>query len=132
MSKLELTLEDWEAHDTSSLEFEEKPNPNAEWDYAYSTDFRSTTVFKHLRDYMQPDTDITLWETIYAILRVLPDAPLSTEAYMTGLVILEVAEQIPWHHPSQRRLAQVVHVLTTSSKLSKGHETVSSSFDHCY
>ena len=127
MSTLELTLEDWETNDTSTQEYSQEAKPNAKWEYACTTDFRGTTVFRSLQDFLQPDTEKTLWETIEAISTILPDAPLSTEAYVVGGIFLEIAEQIPWHHPSQMKLAQVVQALTTSSKLSYNSQTVSPS-----
>ncbi|KAJ5349540.1 hypothetical protein N7541_007267 [Penicillium brevicompactum] len=118
MSTLELTLEDWETNDTSTQEYSQEAKPNAKWEYSCTTDFRGTAVFRSLQDFLQPDTEQTLWETIETISTILPDAPLSTEAYVVGGIFLEIAEQIPWHHPSQMKLAQVVQALTTSSKLS--------------
>ena len=115
-------------HDNSTQDFIQEPNPNAKWDYACTTDFRGTTFFKHLRDFLQPDTDKALWDTIDSILEIIPEAPLSSEVLIAGQISLEIAEQIPWDHPSQMRLAQVMQALATSPKISEGAGTVSTLF----
>lgn len=124
MSALELKFAAWEMHDHSTKDVIDDSDTGKKYCYSRTTDFRGTTVFKILREFVQPATEQTLWGTIHDIRAILPDAPLSTEACITGDIILEIADQIPWHHPSQLRLAQIAHLLTTSSKLSESSETV--------
>lgn len=127
MSTLELKLEDWDVHDHSTKDVVDDLKTGTRWGYSRTTDFRGTVVFTHLSDFLQPNAEKSLWETVESISYILPDAPTSMEACITGDIILEIAEQIPWHHPSQLRLAQIAQVLTTSSKLSYNSQTVSPS-----
>lgn len=83
-----------------------------------TTDYSDTKVFNLLKDFFQPDTQNTLQGTVEVILKLLPDdAPMSNEVAGVADVCLEMAEQIPYHHPSQIKLARVVEELSRSSKV---------------
>lgn len=81
MLSLYLKLEDHDIQDTSTQDFNRGPVPNATYEYASTTDFRETSVFKILQNFLQSDTKTSLDDAVWAILELIPDAPLSTEAY---------------------------------------------------
>jgi hypothetical protein len=123
MTSLTLNLEDWDFHEQSSGDMVDdlsQPDEKAEYRYAGTTDFRGTTVFQILKDFLQPDTETSLETTVESILKIVPDAPLSDEVAMVGDIVLELAEQIPYRHPSQVKLARVMEGLTTSPKFMSG------------
>jgi hypothetical protein len=123
MSSLTLNLEDWDFHEQSSGDMVDdlsQPDEKAEYRYAGTTDFRGTVVFQILNDFLQPDTETSLETTVESILKIVPDAPLSDEVAMVGDIVLELAEQIPYHHPAQMKLARVMEGLMTSPKFMSG------------
>lgn len=84
------------------------------------------TIFRLLRDYLQPDTTMTLESTARSILALLPDsapheAPHSYDVYDFGGVCIELSEQIPYHHPSQLKLVGLLELLGQSTKLGQIH-----------
>lgn len=71
-----------------------------------------------LRDFLQPTTALSLRSTACSILDVLPDkAPNSTEVWCFGETCIDLAEQIPYNHPSQVKLAALLEYLGKSTKL---------------
>ncbi|KAF7594723.1 hypothetical protein BBP40_008430 [Aspergillus hancockii] len=123
MSTLQLQLEDWDVHDQSTQDVVDElaeTDRKAEYRYARTTDFRGTKVFRILDDFLQPDTETSLEVAVKAILEFIPDAPLSDEVALVGDIVLELAQQIPYHHPSQVKLARVMEGLTTSPKFISG------------
>jgi hypothetical protein len=130
MSKLQLKLKGWgtenqptESIDTdASVSTESKPISrfdDGEFGYRYveTTEYSQEKVFQVLNDYLQPDTKMSLDSAVHSILALLPEKePLSTEVWSVGEVVLQLAEQIPYHHPSQIKLARLMEGLTRSPK----------------
>ncbi|GIK03849.1 hypothetical protein Aspvir_007924 [Aspergillus viridinutans] len=131
MSKLDLKLGGWgeenqpkDSIDTDApVSSESKPISRFdghEFGYRYvgTTDYSQEKVFQILNDYLQPDTKTSLDSAVHWILALLPEKePLSTEVWDVGEVVLQLAEQIPYHHPSQIKLARFMEELTLSPKL---------------
>jgi len=77
-----------------------------------------TKVFQILQEFLQPDTKTSLEAAAQSILALLPEnAPLSNEVSGAGEVCLELVDQIPYHGPSQIKLARLVGELSRSAKL---------------
>lgn len=92
-----------------------KPIPRNIW--AGGTDYSDARVAAILRDFLQPDTKLTVLEAAKAILVLIPaNASEYAEVCSFGEICVELAEQIPYHHPSQLKLAQLLHFLSTSPK----------------
>ncbi|CAD6574896.1 MAG: hypothetical protein ASARMPRED_006969 [Alectoria sarmentosa] len=82
------------------------------------TDILTHETFDILCEYLQPDTALTLASTTQSILDLLPEkAPHSTEVWSFGDTCIEVAEQIPYHHPSQLKLVGLLKYPGKSTKL---------------
>jgi len=70
-----------------------------------------------LQGFLQPSSRLTIKDTAQSILALLTkDAPVSTEVWDFGETCIEIAEQIPYHHPSQIKLAALFEELGKSSK----------------
>lgn len=92
--------------------------------YAYknvgTTAFSESKVFLILRDYLQPDSKTSLESAVQSILSLIPEnASMSNEVCLVGEVCLELAEQIPYHHPSQLKLVRIVEELSRSAKFTE-------------
>ena len=75
-------------------------------------------VFAVLRDFLQPDTAIPIKSAVKSILDLLPaEAAESDAIWSFGEVCLEIAEQIPYSHPSQIKLALLLEQMGQSHKL---------------
>ncbi|KAL1872447.1 hypothetical protein VTK73DRAFT_1525 [Phialemonium thermophilum] len=75
-------------------------------------------IFAILSDFLQPYSQMTISSAATAVLDLLPsNAPLSTEVWVTGELVLELAEQIPYNHPSQVKLAKMMEQMRWSSKI---------------
>ena len=73
-----------------------------------------------LRDFLQPDTAVLLETTANKILDLLPDkSPNSNDVWVFGEICIELAEQIPYHHPSQLKLAGLLELLGKSTKIGR-------------
>ncbi|GIJ91228.1 hypothetical protein Asppvi_010193 [Aspergillus pseudoviridinutans] len=130
MSKLELNLEGWgeknqltESIDTNAPVSSESKSISrfdgheSGYSYVGTTDYSQEKVFQILNDYFHPDTKTPLDSAVHSILALLPEKePLSTEVWDVGVVVLQLAEQIPYHHPSQIKLARLMEELTRSPK----------------
>ncbi|KAL2841845.1 hypothetical protein BJY01DRAFT_236210 [Aspergillus pseudoustus] len=82
-----------------------------------SLDFR---VFQVLNDFLQPSTTTSLDFAVQAILALLPEnAPESSEVWSAGSVFVEIAGQIPYHHPSQLKLATLIEELSNADKFTQ-------------
>lgn len=129
MSKLDLKLEHWDAFDTPASEWaDEVPEKGkkGEYSWAATTDSRGTSIFKILDDFVQPNTETDIYSAASSIFALLPkDAPLSTEVSNVGDIFLEVAGQVPYHHPSQAKLARLMERLMLSSKFRNGLKNAS-------
>jgi hypothetical protein len=141
MSRLELKLEGWgdENLPAGNIDTEGPVSPESKpisrfdghecgYTYVGTTDYSEEKVFEILNDYLQPDTTSSLHSAVHSILALLPEnAPLSTEVWNVGEVVLHLAKQIPYHHPSQIKLARIMEELTCSPKFASGlSEKVSS------
>ncbi|KAL3476732.1 hypothetical protein BJX99DRAFT_258066 [Aspergillus californicus] len=74
-------------------------------------------LFPILNDFLQPDTTRSLDETFKAIMDLLPQSTsVDTDVWAAGTVILELAEQIPYSHPSQLKLARLVDTLSLTDR----------------
>lgn len=81
-----------------------------------------TKTFNLLREYLQPNSTPTKVSTAQSILDLLPQsAPLSNEVWLFGETVLELAEQIPYHHPSHLKLVLLLDHLGTSTKLNSAN-----------
>ena len=79
-------------------------------------------TFALLRDFLQPESILTLEFTARSIEDLLPEkAPLSTEIWIFGETCVDIAEQIPYHHPSHLKLAALLEYLANSPKLGQVH-----------
>jgi len=79
-------------------------------------------TFALLRDFLEPHSTVTLEFTARSIEDLLPGkAPLSTEIWDFGESCIEVAEQIPYYHTSQLKLAGLLEYLASSPKLGQSH-----------
>lgn len=90
--------------------------------YAYktvgTTGYCDTKVFRTLEDFLQPDSKRSLESAVQSILALIPEnASQLNEVGSAGEVFLEIAEQIPYHHPSQIKLARLVEQISRSAKL---------------
>lgn len=78
----------------------------------------SEKMFPILREFLQPDTAILLETTANKILDLLSEkSPNSTDVWAFGEICLELVEQIPYHHPSQLKLAGLLEHLRKSTKI---------------
>ena len=78
-------------------------------------------TFPILRDYLEPGTHLTLESTARSILNLLPehDPYHSIEEFCFSGLCIEMAEQIPYHHPSQLKLVELMRYIGMSEKLGK-------------
>lgn len=84
----------------------------------------SDKTFALLRDFLQPDSTLTLEFTARSIEDFLPaKALLSEEISDFGESCIEVAEQIPYHHMSQLKLAGLLEYLANSPKLGQQYDS---------
>ena len=86
---------------------------------SFPIDDYSLKTFPILRDYLEPGTHLTLESTASSILNLLPEFgpyPRTEESSFSGLCI-EMGEQIPYHHPSQLKLVELLAYIGMSEKL---------------
>lgn len=84
---------------------------------AGGTEYTDAKVAAILTDFLQPDTKTSLKTAIESLLSLIPaSASQHAEVYSFGEICVEIAEQIPYHHPSQIRLVQLLHTLSQSPK----------------
>lgn len=122
MSSLELRLEDWDAYITPSKELTTAvgdPNRNADEKRAGTTDYCGADIFHILNDFLQPNSQTMLQTAAKAILKLLLDAPYSNEVWKFGEIVIEIARQIPYHHPAHVKLARLMERVTSSKKFMK-------------
>ncbi|KAK2768831.1 hypothetical protein FQN54_000691 [Arachnomyces sp. PD_36] len=124
-ARLNLTLEDFdpeEAARTHTVTQPLGPNESTAYNYVGTTAYSNSRVFLILRDFLQPRSSKSLDETVKSILNLLPEnAPESDEVWCVGQVILELADQIPYYHPSQVKLARVMEQLCRSKKTTEAN-----------
>jgi hypothetical protein len=71
-------------------------------------------TFLVLRDFLQPYSTIRLGDAVDRILEVFPDGYSDLQSINT--VCFELAEQIPYRHPSQLKLARLLWLIGRSQK----------------
>ena len=75
-------------------------------------------IFHILQDYLQPESSALLQGTVHAVFDVLPKGkPGSNEVWNFGQACLDIAEQMPYWHPSQLKLVGLVAELSYSTAL---------------
>lgn len=71
-----------------------------------------------LSEYLQPQSKVSLHDAAHSILAHLPaDKPYSDEGFALASLVVGVAAQIPYQHPSHARLVRLLKYLTRSPKL---------------
>lgn len=82
-------------------------------------------AFHILRDFLQPDSRFTVKEAVRSALALLPnDAQNSDVIWSFGMTCIDIAEQIPYHHPSHMKLAALFEELGKSSKFGSTNSEV--------
>ncbi|RJE26956.1 hypothetical protein PHISCL_00657 [Aspergillus sclerotialis] len=129
MASLKLRLKDYEERDIpvtrrkdllSSVKSKFRHESSA-YKTVGTTGYSDAKVSRILEEILQPNSKRSLEDTVQAILSLVPDnASMSNEVSDVGDVCLELAEQIPYHHPSQIKLARVVEKLARSEKFMNG------------
>ena len=77
----------------------------------------SAALANILRNFLQPKSALSLHEASESILKLIPaNASHSTEVRVFGDYCIELADQIPYHHPSHLKLAHLLKRLNLSSK----------------
>ena len=87
---------------------------------SYPIDDYSLKTFPILRDYLEPGTKLTLESTASSILNLLPDFgpyPTRHEERAFSDLCIEMGEQIPYNHPSQLKLVELLAYIGMSEKL---------------
>ncbi len=101
----------------TSLFSSEKPLARNVW--AGGTDYSEARVATILRDFLQHNTKMSLKETATLLLVLIPsNASEHSEVCSFGGICVELAEQIPYHHPSQLKFVQLLGFLSMSPKFS--------------
>ena len=78
--------------------------------------------FDILSDYLQPDSSMTLQSAAQSIDSNLPGGnPQSDHIYLFSEICIEIAEQVPYHLPSQLNLAELLEYLGSSQKLGRAY-----------
>lgn len=89
----------------------------------YSTDQEKSKdldqrAFPILRDFLQPDSERSLNATSTSILTLLADEdPNGKPMLLLGELFIELAEQIPYSHPSQLKMARLLQQMSLSDKV---------------
>ena len=88
---------------------------------SYPVDPYELKTFAILRDYLEPDSQLRLESTAASILNLLPekDPNHGSEVYDFSGLCIELAEQIPYHHPSQLKLVELLAHIGMSDRLGK-------------
>ncbi|KAI9750028.1 MAG: hypothetical protein M4579_006634 [Chaenotheca gracillima] len=74
-------------------------------------------TFSIIRPFLQPGTKTTLESTARSILEILPESDSrSSDIKMFAQACIEIAEQIPYHHPSLIKLVDLLEDITPSPK----------------
>lgn len=71
-----------------------------------------------LNEFLQPQSEVSIHDAAQSILTHMPAGkPYSDEGFAFAALVVEVAEQIPYQHPSHARLVRLLKYLTKSPKL---------------
>ena len=78
-------------------------------------------TYELLRDFLQPDCTESVEAMSYRILALLPDekAPNSHQMQEISETLIDLAEQIPYHHPSQLKLVDLLEHLGSATKFTQ-------------
>ncbi len=91
------------------------PLPRGIW--AGGTGYTEAKVASILRDFLQPDSKISLKSAAETLLALVPpNASGNAEVFSFGEICVELAEQIPYDHSSQLKLVQLLQYLARSPK----------------
>ena len=72
-------------------------------------------IFYLIRDYLQPRTTLTLRSTSEAIVKPLEGQDVdAADSSMLGEICIDLAEQIPYYHPSQSKIVRLLESLFES------------------
>lgn len=134
MAALNLTFEGFQDPNIEAARFKattaplpESENQSTAYKYVRTTEFSESRVFLILRSFLQPSKTKSVEETVELILELFPEnAPDSNEVACVGSVIMELADQIPYHHLSHIKLARVMEELCRSDKTTKANYKVRS------
>jgi hypothetical protein len=86
------------------------------------TGYTEAKVASILRDFLQPDSKTTLQSAAQSLLVLIPsNASSNAEVRSFGDICVELAEQIPYDHPSQLKLVGLLQYLSTSPKFLDRH-----------
>lgn len=104
---------------TSTLKFKFRLGDTA-YKFVGTSSYSDSEVFYILGEFLQPDTTLTFCSVVDAISKLLPnDAPLSNEVWSFGVICVELAQQIPYSHSSQQKLARLLEHLAKSEKVTE-------------
>ncbi|KAK2764606.1 hypothetical protein FQN54_009301 [Arachnomyces sp. PD_36] len=88
------------------------------YENAGTSTYSSQNAFLILRDFLQPNTARSLESVVDYLADMLPEnAHLSSEMYSLGVICVDMAEQIPYHHPSHQKMARLLEKLGQSVKV---------------
>jgi hypothetical protein len=129
MASLDLKLEDYTGDSTPEMKTttpiistlkSKIGHKNTAYKTAGSSAYSDDKVFIILRDFLQPDSTLSVESATQSILDLLPEnAPLSDEIWSFGEVCFELAEQIPYYHPSQLKFARLLEYIGRSTKVNQ-------------
>jgi hypothetical protein len=95
----------------------DETDPTVKKVYGRYSDWKA---FGILTRYLEPGSDLSdeqAAELLYDILPSADNEKLSSQPDMLGCVLLDVAKQIPYHHPSQIRLLNLFKHLGKTDKM---------------
>lgn len=87
--------------------------------------FTLDKVLKLMQDFLQPDSTLEVSKVGHYLLAMVPEKGNRQELFELGEAYIELAEQIPYHHPSQLKLARLVELTSRSSRVRNSWITVS-------
>lgn len=73
--------------------------------------------FDVLNEGLQPDTQTPIESVVSKISELLPEGGHYSGTYLFFMVCFEVADQIPYNHPSMKKLAQIINLVLNSERL---------------
>ncbi|KIH90541.1 hypothetical protein SPBR_09042 [Sporothrix brasiliensis 5110] len=95
-------------------------SPQSPWKappFTGGTGYTERKIATLLCDFLQPDSKLSNDEVVTSILALIPaNAPSSRELQSFGALCVGLAEQVPYHHPSQLKFARLLRMLAKSPK----------------
>jgi hypothetical protein len=87
---------------------------------AGGTDYTQARIVSTLGDFLQPDSKTSFNEAAGSILALIPkNAPACAEVYNFGETCVELAEQIPYDHPSHQKFTRLLSYISRSPKFTE-------------